>query len=56
LPSSTTDEKEDESFEVQIKQVGGSWWRILKLGRQEWKLYVLGFSFLLTAATGKMII
>lgn len=55
---STTDEltpllaSTEEDQDVQIKQTSGSWWRILKLGKPEWKLYIIGFILLLFAASG----
>lgn len=42
--------EQTEEVNVQIKQANGSWWRILKLGSKEWKLYIGGFAFLLMAA------
>jgi hypothetical protein len=52
---STIDEKEDKDLIVKIKQTSGSWWRIIKLGKEEWKLYIIGFIFLLIAALSKII-
>ena len=52
---STTDEKETRDTNAQIKGSSGSWWRILKLGSEEWKLYFLGFFFLLIGAISKMM-
>ena len=43
--------EDEENLNVQIKQSSGSWWRIVKLGRPEWKLYLIGSVFLLTAAS-----
>ncbi len=48
-------EKEDKKLNVQIKETTGSWRRILKLGKQEWKLYIVGFFFLLIAALSTTI-
>jgi len=44
---------EDKDLTVQIKQTRGSWWRIIKLGKEEWKLYIIGFICLLIAALGR---
>ena len=44
--------EEDQDVQIQIKQTSGSWWRILKLGKPEWKLYIVGFFLLLFAASG----
>jgi len=44
---------ENAEVTVQIKQANGSWWRILKLGTEEWKLYIFGFVCLLLAAFSK---
>ncbi len=49
-------QKEDKNLKVQIKETSGSWWRIIKLGKQEWKLYIAGFFFLLIAALSKTLI
>lgn len=55
--SNTMDETEpllatnEEDTNVEIKQSSGSWWRIVKLGRPEWKLYLIGSVFLLIAAS-----
>lgn len=42
--------------DIEIKQSTGSWWRILKLGKPEWKLYIIGFFLLLIAASGTLIL
>jgi len=52
---SNIDEKENKDLIVEIKQTSGSWWRIIKLGKEEWKLYIIGFIFLLIAALSKII-
>lgn len=55
LPRSINDEIENQDLTVQIKVTSGSWWRIIKLGKQEWILYILGFAFLLIAASSMII-
>jgi hypothetical protein len=50
------EKEEDKPLNVQIKETTGSWRRILKFGKQEWKLYILGFVFLLIAALGTTIL
>ncbi|CAF0812777.1 unnamed protein product [Rotaria sordida] len=52
--TSSINETESKDIRVQIKETGSSWWRIVKLGRQEWKFYAMGFFFLLSAALGEM--
>ncbi|CAF4034692.1 unnamed protein product [Rotaria sp. Silwood2] len=54
LPTTTINETESKDFQVQIKKTSSSWWRIIKLGKQEWKLYTIGFLFLLAAALTEM--
>jgi len=55
IQSNDDNEKEDKDLKIQIKQTSGSWWRIMKLGKQEWKLYIAAFFFLLVAALSKII-
>ncbi|CAF0983031.1 unnamed protein product [Rotaria sp. Silwood1] len=54
LPTSSNNETENKDFQAQIKETSSSWWRIIKLGKQEWKLYTIGFFFLLIAALTEM--
>ena len=50
---STSEQTIDNDAEVQIKKSSGSWWKILKLGREEWILYIAAFHFLIIAAISK---
>jgi hypothetical protein len=56
VEGTSDNEKELKDLKVQIKETSGSWWRIMKLGKQEWKLYIIAFSFLLIASLSKIII
>jgi hypothetical protein len=38
---------------VQIVQHKSAWWRIIQLGKDEWRLYIVAFAFLLMAAASK---
>ena len=40
---------------VQIIQHKSAWWRIIQLGKEEWRLYIVAFTFLLMAAASKTI-
>ena len=44
-----------EDITVQIKETTSSWWRIIKLGKKEWKYYIIAFICLLIAAFSKKI-
>ncbi|CAF3367528.1 unnamed protein product [Rotaria socialis] len=55
LSRPTLNETKNEDIQVQIKKNTSSWWRILKLGKEEWTLYIIGFSVLLIAAATEMI-
>ncbi|UJR20663.1 hypothetical protein I4U23_023785 [Adineta vaga] len=52
--SSTITEEENKDLNAQRKETTGSWWRILKLGKEEWKLYIFAFVCLFTAALTEM--
>jgi len=56
VEGTSDNEKEVKDLKVQIKETSGSWWRIMKLGKQEWKLYIIAFFFLLIASLSKIII
>ncbi|CAF0794466.1 unnamed protein product [Adineta ricciae] len=43
-----------EDITVQIKETTSSWWRIIELGKKEWKYYIIAFICLLIAALTEM--
>ncbi|CAF0857032.1 unnamed protein product [Adineta steineri] len=49
--STKSTKNENKDLKIQIKETSGLWWRIIKLGKQEWKLYIIGFCSLLIAAS-----
>ncbi len=55
VEDSSSRSTESEELNIQIKETSGSWWRIIKLGKQEWKFYIIGFFFLLIASSSKFI-
>ena len=54
-PRAALDDKPSQDLPAQIKETSSSWWRILKLAREEWQLYIVAFFFLLIAALSKLI-
>ena len=53
MPESAVNLEETKELKVQIKESSGSWWRIIKLGKEEWKLYIIAFAVLIIAALSK---
>lgn len=47
---------ESQDTKIEIKKTGSLWYRIIKLGKQEWRLYILAFFMLFVAALGKKLL